>query len=223
MPKDETKGYHHGNLRPALVAETLKLATERGMADVSLREVARRVGVSPGAVFRHFADKSALMTAVAEEALLLFHARVMNGIAETPASDPKARFRAAGRAFLEWAVAHPVHFEIISARREIDFAGSEKLKGLNHEIQQAVASILVEARSQSLLRLDVDPASLQLLARAQVYGLARMYVDGQLPSWGISIPESERRLELLLDLFVELVFATAAGAGEADLSPAVPF
>jgi AcrR family transcriptional regulator len=213
MAKDETKGYHHGNLRAALVAETLALAAEQGMADVSLREVARRVGVSPGAVFRHFADKSALMTAVAEEALSLFHARVMKGIAEPPASDPKARFRAAGRAFLEWAVAHPVHFEIISARKEIDFAGSEKLTGLNQEIQQAVASILVEARSQGLLRLDVDPASLQLMARAQVYGLARMYVDGQLPSWGITAPESEGMMEMLLDLFVELVFATAPRMG----------
>ncbi|MFX8856410.1 TetR/AcrR family transcriptional regulator, partial [Acinetobacter baumannii] len=61
--------YHHGDLRRALVAAALALAKELGPDGVTVREAARRAGVSPGAPFRHFSDRTALMTAVAEEAM----------------------------------------------------------------------------------------------------------------------------------------------------------
>lgn len=63
------KPYHHGDLRAALVAEGLLLIEEQDADDLSLRELARRVGVSATAVYRHFPDKAALMAALAGEAL----------------------------------------------------------------------------------------------------------------------------------------------------------
>ncbi len=66
--------YHHGDLRPALIEEGLRLIAE-GPADVlSLRELARRVGVSATAVYRHFPDKGALMAALAAQGLMLLGA-----------------------------------------------------------------------------------------------------------------------------------------------------
>ena len=67
-PRRDRHGYHHGDLRRVLVAEALQLAAEGGLDAVNIREAARRAGVSPGAPFRHFADRQALLTAVAEEA-----------------------------------------------------------------------------------------------------------------------------------------------------------
>ena len=61
MPDTRPKRYHHGNLRQAVIDTALLLAEESGDERISLREVARRIGVSSGAPFRHFADHTALM------------------------------------------------------------------------------------------------------------------------------------------------------------------
>jgi len=63
------KPYHHGDLRRVLIDAALKLVGEGGADAVSVREAARRAGVSPGAPFRHFPSREALMSAVAEFAL----------------------------------------------------------------------------------------------------------------------------------------------------------
>ena len=60
------KGYHHGDLRHALVEAALKLVAEKGVQGLTLRETARRVGVSQAAPYRHFADKKELLLAVGE-------------------------------------------------------------------------------------------------------------------------------------------------------------
>lgn len=198
--------YHHGNLRAALIAEALTLAAESGIDSVSVREVTRRAKVSPGALFRHFPDKKALMTAVAEEAIELFHRGVMDAIAAHPENDPIARTRAVGRAFLAWAVTYPTHFEIISARKAINFSQSAKLVGLNTDIQVAVNQVLAEARDLGQLRMKGEILQVQLVARAQVYGLARMFIDGHFRSWEVEPGEAEGEMERLLDLFIDVLF-----------------
>src|SRR5882672_7678585 len=88
------KPYHHGDLRRVLIDAALGLAEEGGAEAVSVREAARRAGVSPGAPFRHFPSRVALMTAVAEEAQRRFRAEIEVALSEVPAGDPLARFRA---------------------------------------------------------------------------------------------------------------------------------
>ncbi|WP_100958999.1 TetR/AcrR family transcriptional regulator [Bosea sp. FBZP-16] len=193
--------YHHGNLREALIAEGLALAAEGGLEAVSIREVARRVGVSPAAPFRHFPDKVALMTAVAEEAMARFQVEIAAALARETSDDPIRRIRAIGKAFLDWARRNPTHFEIISSRRAIDFAGSASLGADNARIQAQMVSLLEEAGRRGLLRVD-DPQLIQTTGRALVYGLARMLIDGQFPSWGVAEDEAEDVMERSLDLFL---------------------
>lgn len=207
MPKAE-KPYHHGNLRDVLVAEALALSAESGIESVTVREVARRAGVSPGAPFRHFADKTALMTAVAEEALRRFQTEIDAALAPVPAGDPVAGVRAIGLAFLEWVVRNPTHFEIISTRRAIDFEGSAYLVTQNRNIQQRFAGFLIAAQQKGLLRSS-DIQLAQVTARAQVYGLARMLIDGQLPSWQVDETETRTFIRSSLDLFLAGFFKTA--------------
>lgn len=193
--------YHHGNLREALIAEGLALAAEGGLDAVSIREVARRAGVSPAAPFRHFSDKVALMTAVAEEAMARFRAEITASLQREASDDPIRGIRAIGKAFLDWARRNPTHFEIISSRRAIDFAGSASLGADNAQIQAQMVSLLEEAARRGLLRVD-DPQLIQITGRALVYGLARMLIDGQFPSWGIAEDEAESMMERSLDLFL---------------------
>src|SRR5205085_12587934 len=97
------KPYHHGDLRRVLVDAALQLAERGGSEAVSVREAARRAGVSPGAPFRHFPSRDALMRAVAEEAQRLFRAEIEAAPAAAP-GDPLCRFRSLGVPYLLWAL-----------------------------------------------------------------------------------------------------------------------
>src|SRR5258708_37941532 len=99
--------YHHGDLRRVLIDAALRLAEEGGAEQVSVREAARRAGVSAGAPFRHFETRDALMTAVAEEAQRRFRAEIDAALAEAPAGDSLRRFRAFWLAYLRWAMRNP--------------------------------------------------------------------------------------------------------------------
>src|SRR3981081_1609972 len=121
------KPYHHGDLRRVLIDAALQLVGEGGADAGSVREAARpaggaprRAGVSPGAPFRHFPSRDALMNAVAEEAQRRFRAEIELALAEAPAGDPLGRFRCLGLAYMRWAMRNPTHFEIISRRRFFD-------------------------------------------------------------------------------------------------------
>jgi AcrR family transcriptional regulator len=195
-------GYHHGNLRASLIDATLRLIEESGPEGVTVREAAKRAGVSSGAPFRHFPTRTALMTAVAEEAMHRFRAEIVSAMAKSPIDDPLVRFRALGDAYFRWVTCNPTHFLIISDRRLIDFAGSESLVRDNAEIQAMMERLLVEARDRGLLRVD-DLTHVPLAARAIAYGVARMYIDGHLPQWGVRQADSVRAMRAVLDLFMD--------------------
>jgi AcrR family transcriptional regulator len=194
--------YHHGDLRRVLIDAALQLVGEGGADAVSVREAARRAGVSPGAPFRHFPSRDALMRAVAEEAQRRFRAEIEAALAKAPAGDPLARFRCLGLAYLRWAMRHPTHFEVISSRRLFDHDRSAGVSRDNVELIQRTESTLEEAFAAGQLR-PTDLKQVQIAGRALVYGFARMNIDGHLPRWGVDGAEAERTAEAILDLFIE--------------------
>lgn len=107
-----TAPYHHGNLRSALIDRALGLVEEVGAEAFSLREAARRVGVSANAAYRHFAAKSDLLAAVAEVGFGRMEERLRAAVVAvrarpTPAATAVERIKALGRAYVEFAVEHP--------------------------------------------------------------------------------------------------------------------
>jgi AcrR family transcriptional regulator len=110
--------YHHGDLRNALVASAVRLIEAGGPGEFSLREAAREVGVSANAAYRHFDDKSALMTAVAADGFARLARRMQRAMASAAArktAEPAsiARFKAVGRAYVEFSAAHPEIFRVM--------------------------------------------------------------------------------------------------------------
>lgn len=196
------KPYHHGDLRRALIEAGFQLIEERGVEQLSMREAARRAGVSPAAPFRHFESREALMTAVALEAQRRFRSEIDAALKETPAGDPLARFRAFGIAYLRWAMRNPAHFEIISTGRLFDYDRSADLVRDNAEVIGAFAQTLNEASARGQLRV-VDLKQVQIAARALVYGFARMNIDGHFPRWGVAAGEAEATAEAVVDLFID--------------------
>jgi AcrR family transcriptional regulator len=196
------KPYHHGDLRRVLIDAALQLVGEGGPDAVSVREAARRAGVSPGAPFRHFPSRDALMNAVAEEAQRRFREQIEAALTEAPASDPLGRFRCLGLAYLRWAMKNPTHFEIISSRRFFDHDKAAGVSQDNAELIDLTERTLAEAFAQGQLR-SPDLKRVQMAGRALVYGFARMNIDGHFPRWGVAGTEAERTAEGILDLFIE--------------------
>jgi AcrR family transcriptional regulator len=196
------KPYHHGDLRQALIDAALRLAEDGGPGQVSMREAARRAGVSPGAPFRHFETREALMTAVAEEAQRRFRGEIERALATVPATDPLQRLRGFGLAYLRWAMRNPAHFEIISTGRYFNHGDAAGLTRDNDELIGMTERLLAEALASGQLRSS-DPKVVQIAGRALVYGVARMNIDGHFPRWGVAAEDMERTAQAVLDLFID--------------------
>ena len=101
--------YHHGDLRRALLDEAASVLVERGVGGLSLRDLARRVGVSPTAPYHHFKSKAALVTALAEDAMADLDAALASAADGERAG---SRLRAIGVAYVLFAVDHPERFRL---------------------------------------------------------------------------------------------------------------
>jgi AcrR family transcriptional regulator len=178
------ESYHHGNLAEALIAAAIELIDESGVEHLSIREVARRVGVSPAAPFRHFATKTALLTAIAEEAMRRFRESVASALDSVDTADPIGRLEAIGRAYLRWAADNPTHFQIISSRVLIAFDSTPSLVEANADLRRILMGEFEQAMRLGCIHDNLDPDHLLLTMRALAYGLARMRCDGHLGDWG---------------------------------------
>lgn len=168
--------YHHGNLPAALIEAAVELIEEQGLDGLTLREVARRVGVTHAAPYRHFKDKSALVAAVAEEGFR----RIAGDVARTNAS-----LHECGRMYLEFAVAHPAHFRVMF--------GAATLRGRTASLTEAYGQLMAELqgavrRGQSAsLIAPGDADRYARLLWAQWHGLASLavsgHVSGALEQW----------------------------------------
>ena len=171
------QGYHHGDLRSALIEAGLRLLAERTADDLSLREVARAVGVSATAVYRHFPDKGALMHALAQEGLKRL-AQTQRSAAEAVGGGV-AGFKATGRAYVRFAVANPALFRLIFSSP----APSGLLAGRLDETADAMAFLRANAAAMAAKgAAEPQVQAIALQAWALSHGLAMLMLDGQVPA-----------------------------------------
>ena len=103
------RGYHHGNLREALVDAALKLIEEKGPTGFTLSEAAKKAGVTPAAVYRHFAGREDLIAVIAQKGYAIF-ADLMDYAYQSGQPSALASFEATGRAYLAFARKYPGHY-----------------------------------------------------------------------------------------------------------------
>ena len=175
MVKTSAKNaYHHGDLRRALIEAALSLMAEKSAASLSLREVARRAGVSHAAPYRHFADKDALLAAVAEEGFRVF-GQCLSAAAAT-VEDPLARIESIGKAYVRYALAHPVHYRVMFGSYDVAASGEPKLV----EASQQSFDVLLQAIETAQTAAAVRPGEPHLLAVAAwslTHGLAMLLLE----------------------------------------------
>src|SRR5437868_11721362 len=107
----ERKSYHHGDLRRSLVQAARDLVNESGADALSLREVARRAGVSQTAPYRHFANRRELVSAVAAEGFRDLHSRMVRGV--SAAKGGKQALRAVAEQYVAFALDHPAEYRLM--------------------------------------------------------------------------------------------------------------
>jgi AcrR family transcriptional regulator len=170
-------GYHHGDLRNALLEAVGEIISEKGLGGVSLREAARRAGVSHAAPSHHFGDKMGMLTAFAARGFEEFGQR-MQVAADRAADDGvDAQLRAIGIAYLEFAVERQPYFEVMF-RSEMHDSQDPDLKCISHD-SFGVLMKVVEAKQPAELD-GADPMHVAMKAWAMVHGLATLWLDGAL-------------------------------------------
>ena len=195
--------YHHGNLRRALLDSGLALLSERGPDGFTLREVARRAGVSHAAPYHHFADRGALVRGIVAESFDLLGSALAKAASDAGA-DPFDRLVAMGLAYVEFALDHPQRYRLMFRTElsrssdpdlptEADAAGGGAFATLMAAIQ--------DAADQGLLREGTDAGGAAVTAWSSVHGLASLILEGAI---GI-LPDQRERARQVASHVVGLV------------------
>ncbi|MFY1698111.1 TetR/AcrR family transcriptional regulator [Solwaraspora sp. WMMA2101] len=158
--------YHHGDLRRALLIAATEAIAESGPAALSLRDLARRVGVSHAAPTHHFGDKTGLLTAIATEGLHLLADRL-----DAAGGD----ILAAGQAYVRFGVEHRGHFEVMFQPGLLQFDAPE-LTAARQRAGQALRDALADPRVPA-----DDRDSAWLAAWSIAHGFATLWLSGAVP------------------------------------------
>jgi AcrR family transcriptional regulator len=205
---DRDRGYHHGNLRAALVAAGVELARAGGPNAVLLRAVSREAGVSHNAAYRHFANQEDLVAAVAEACMtklgLLMIERSAKVTARGPVHRARARLNAIGRAYIDFARTEPGWF-----RTAFSSARAHAAEGLPPELPTADSAgvdpetnpyVQLNARLDELVEVGaITPLrrrGAEYAAWSAVHGISSLLLDG--PLRDLPGPEAERAIEAVL-------------------------
>lgn len=179
IPKPQ--GYHHGDLRRALLMSARQMVEKDGAQALTLRGAAQKAGVSAAAPYRHFEDRDALLAAVITEGFDELTAATE--AARTAASDPVTAYLSVGEAYLGFAAMHPSLYRLmfgIDCHKpnypELLQAGQRAFGVVLHAAQDCSAAGLTGVR---------PPEHIALAGWSMVHGLASLHVDGVL---GLVLP-----------------------------------
>lgn len=170
------RGYHHGNLREALIDAALGLIGEKGAAALTIAEIARAAGVSPAAPYRHFKDRDDLLADIAKRGYEQFGAALMAAW-DTGRPDPRAALVRVGRAYLDFARKNPAlyttMFELgvaIGSRADLRLVADGAFDILRAACEAVVADLSPDSRPPALM--------VALHIWAQAHGIAALFGTG---------------------------------------------
>ena len=168
------KSYHHGDLGEALLSAAEALLEEKGPSGLSLRKVGRQLGVTPGAPYRHFEDKDALLAALATRGFRRLRETML--ARQEGARGGEERLRQAGTGYLEFAVTHPELFRLMFGW--MPSRDAPELCEAGDAAFAAFEDVLLACEAEGALSRSVREAG--LLAWSAVHGAAFLLIDDRL-------------------------------------------
>lgn len=177
--------YHHGNLRAALIDAGLAALEKSDLAAFSLRAIAREVGVSANAAYRHFANKDDLLSALAAEGFRRFAAQ-QAAAAKQGAGNIVELQTATAKAYVSFAQAHPALFRLMFSR----FLYASSSEDLKVAAATAFQQLLQASAQQAGVAPDSEQAMMTAVASwSMVHGLSHLLLDGQLSVFGFGLDQ----------------------------------
>jgi AcrR family transcriptional regulator len=176
--------YHHGKLKQALVDSAIALVAEVGTHGFTLREVARRAGVSHNAPYRHFRDRSELLAVVAMQGFQRLTASMKRSAAH--GSDAGEQLRFCGRGYVNFALRWPEHFVVmfdLPSRQE----SYPEYQAAGREAFDTLLGYIVQAQETGILPTG-DPQQPALASWSLVHGIAKLAISQHLPLSRAAIP-----------------------------------
>jgi AcrR family transcriptional regulator len=175
-------GYHHGDLANALLTAVDEIIRQEGLLGVSLREAARRAGVSHSAPAHHFGDKEGLLRSFAEQGFEMLADALASAVATEGERPLNEQVRALGRTYLTFAIEHPAHYEVMFRAK----ATTEMVPGTStlHAAAERTFFSLAVIVNQLGQEAVIDPEQGRYVATilwATCHGVASMWLDGILP------------------------------------------
>jgi AcrR family transcriptional regulator len=190
-PETSARGYHHGNLRHALVAQGLLLLEECGLPQLSLRGIAARVGVSHAAPKNHFGNRRGLQSAMAAEGYRLCVAGMRQRMAQAAQNQPHApetlrQLEAIARGYVEFAQAYPQLFMLMYSKQHCDFEQPDLAEHADSSyalLRQVSASVLglplqAPPSGHGSAAVCATLVQAELLVWSTVHGYAHLMLNG---------------------------------------------
>jgi AcrR family transcriptional regulator len=197
--------YHHGDLRRALLDEAVRTIQTDGIQALTLRAVGERLKVSRTALYRHFADKSALLSAVAAEGFAMLRTQLVEAW-ETDGRGVRG-FDEMGRAYVRFAVANPAHYRVMFGGFVAERQPEPGLAREATDAFQVLVDAIVAQQQAGLVHPD-DPQRLADYIWSIVHGIAMLAIDGHFQHQGTDVEE-------LVSFAVERIRTGIAATGTA--------
>lgn len=179
--------YHHGNLRKALLAEAERMVRARGLQGLSLRELARAVGVSHGAPRRHFPDRDALLDALAAAGFERLGSELRAAV-DGAGEDFQARLRATALAYVSFATRDPALLELMFTSKHRDPSGP--LHDASMRAFAVLFELIEQGQAQGAIEVG-EPERVGLVLFATIQGIVALLTGGMV--------EADRREGLVAD------------------------
>jgi AcrR family transcriptional regulator len=174
---DVDRQYHHGNLRAALLVGAERRLEAAGLSALSLREVARDIGVSHGAPRQHFPDKQALLDALAIDGLRRLGEKLDASLGTSTGTFAQ-RLTTFARTYVEFATAHPALTELMFARKYRSSA--PELLEANDRAFAAPSALIADAQASGEIDGSDDPDRVGMAVLAMLQGLAALVTSGMI-------------------------------------------
>lgn len=169
--------YHHGNLRQSLIDGAIALIGEAGFEQLSLRQVARRVGVSHNAPYRHFADREALLAAVSEEGFQALRS-TLEAAQQGISADSPQRLQALGMAYVRFALANPAHYRVMFGKYRCDLSQYPNLAKASQQSFEVLVDTIAKGQAAGIFRA-ADPVDMARVAWSLVHGQSMLALDNK--------------------------------------------
>jgi len=200
--------YHHGNLRKSLLDRAAEVITENGVEALSLRALARDIGVSHAAPARHFKDKKALLSALATEGNRRLTTAVTDA-ANAVGTDPVSRYNAMGKAVIRFAIDNPA-YQQATHHPDVVQSAEESLIAERRSYMSKVTQAAAAAQAAGW-RKDADINALTLFSTAAATGTA--FFVSNMKHGGFLNGEN---IAVLIDQVIDLVIAPSTAALHAN-------